>query len=203
MSEKVTFYHNPMSRGRIARWMLEEVDADYETIVLDWKKAEHKGAAYLKINPMGKIPTIVHRGITVTETPAICAYLADAFPKAGLSPALDSLDRGTYLRWFFFVAGCFEPALLDLTNPRVHKVEASHAGHGTSADTFKTLEIAISKGFILGSKFSAADLYIASSIGYALFTKQLEPKPIFVDYVRRCQDRPAFRRAEEKDGHFG
>ena len=202
MNETITFYHNPMSRGRTVRWMLEEIEASYDTIILDWKKAENKSEAYLKINPMGKIPAIVHRGAAITETPAICMYLADAFPKSAMAPSIESADRGSYVRWFFFVAGCFEPALMDLSNPRSQKVEPTRAGHGKPDDVFNALELAIQNGYIAGSKFTAVDLYVAASLGFAMFTKQIEAKQIFVDYVNRCQDRPAYRRAIEQDGHF-
>ncbi len=203
MADKITFYYNPMSRGRIVHWMLEEVESDYEIKLLDWKKAEHKTSEYLKINPMGKIPTIVHRGVVITETAAICMYLADAFPNSNLAPAIGDLDRGTYLRWFFFVASCFEPALLDIKNPRTQKVESSQLGYGSSVDTFNTLEKAISNGFILGKKFSAADVYISSSIGWGLISKQLEPRPAFQNYVKLCSDRSAFKRFTEQVGPLG
>ena len=104
MTDKIVFYHNPQSRGRIVHWMLEEANAPYEVKVVDFEKKEHKSDAYLAINPMGKIPAIVHRGTVITESAAICAYLADAFPAAGLAPALDDPKRGTYLRWLFFGA---------------------------------------------------------------------------------------------------
>src|SRR5262249_51799760 len=113
MADRLVFYHNPMSRGRIVHWMLEEVGATYETKVMNLEKREHKTPEYLAVNPMGKIPAIVHGETVVTETAAICAYLADAFPKAGLAPALGDHARGTYYRWFFFGAGCLEPAIVD------------------------------------------------------------------------------------------
>ena len=113
MMERVTFYHNPMSRGRIAHWMLEESGAPYDVKILSFEKGEHKAPEYLAINPMGKVPAIVHRGTVVTEAAAICAYLADAFPQNDLAPALDDPARGTYYRWLFFGAGCIEPALVD------------------------------------------------------------------------------------------
>ncbi len=200
MTDKITFYYNPMSRGRIVHWMLEEIGAEYETKILDWKKAEHKTPEYLKINPMGKIPTIVHKNVVITEAAAICVYLADAFPKADLAPSLTDLNRGTYLRWFFFAASCLEPAFLDTQNPRTKKVESSHLGYGSSKDTFDTLEKAIANGYILGKKFSAADIYISSSMGWGLMTKQLEPRPIFENYVKICSDRPGFARFTEKAG---
>src|SRR5689334_8952331 len=99
MSDVVTFYYNPMSRARMAHWMLEEVQAPYEIKVIDFGKREHKSPEFLKINPMGKLPAIKHKGVVITETPAICAYLADAFPKAGLAPKVDDPKRGSYLRW--------------------------------------------------------------------------------------------------------
>ena len=113
MSDRVTFYHNPMSRGRIVHWMLEEAGAAYDVKLLDFEKREHKTPEFLAVNPMGKIPTIVHRGVVVTETPAILAYLADAFPGAGLAPRSDDPARGPYFRWLFFGASCIEPALID------------------------------------------------------------------------------------------
>lgn len=113
MSDTIKFYHNPMSRGRIVHWMLEEVGAKYEVQVLDFSKKEHKSPAYLAINPMGKVPAIVHKNTVITETAAICAYLADAFPKAALAPRLDDPSRGTYYRWLFFGTACFEAAIID------------------------------------------------------------------------------------------
>ena len=109
----ITFYTNPMSRGRIVHWLLEELGVPYDMKILDFEKGDHKKPDYLKINPMGKVPAIVHRGVVVTEAAAICTYLADAYPKAGLAPALDDPQRGTYLRWIFFGAGCIEPAIVD------------------------------------------------------------------------------------------
>src|SRR5688500_18243314 len=102
MGDEIVFYHNPLSRGRIAHWMLEEVGAPYRIELLDLEKGEHKKPAYLAINPMGKIPTITHRGVVITEAADICTYLADAFPAAKLAPSIDDPARGTYLRWLFF-----------------------------------------------------------------------------------------------------
>ena len=113
MSDEVVFYHNPRSRAQMAHWMLEEVGAPYRIVPISFEKGEHKSPEFLKVNPMGKLPTIVHRGIVVTETGAIIAYLADAFPAAGLAPAVSDPARGAYYRWLFFGAGCIEPALLD------------------------------------------------------------------------------------------
>jgi len=113
MADRVTLYSNPMSRGRTVQWLLDELGAPYDLKVLDLAKSEQKAPEYLAINPMGKVPAIVHRGVVVTEAAAICVYLADAFPQAGLAPKLDDPKRGTYLRWIFFGVGCFEPAVMD------------------------------------------------------------------------------------------
>ena len=195
MTDRVTFYHNPMSRGRIVHWMLEEVGAPYDVKILDFEKREHKSPEYLAINPMGKIPAIVHRGTVVTEAGAICAYLADAFPKAGLAPALDDPARGTYFRWILFGAGCVEPALVDHMFKRPPPDRQAALGYGSYADTLNALEKALAPGpFILGEQFSAADVYIGSEIGWGMMAKSLEPRPAFQEYFARVCARPAYKR---------
>jgi glutathione S-transferase len=195
MADTITFYHNPMSRGRIAHWMLEESGAPYQIKVVDFEKMQHKSKDFLAINPMGKIPAIVHRGTVITEAAAICAYLADAFPAAGLSPALDDPKRGTYFRWLFFGAGCVEPAIIDHMFSRPAPSRPAALGYGNYPDTVNTLEKAISPGpFILGERFSAADVYIGSAIGWGMMTKALEPRPTFGAYLARLSERPAYKR---------
>ncbi|MEO5667517.1 MAG: glutathione S-transferase family protein [Bdellovibrionota bacterium] len=199
MANTLQFYTNPMSRGRIAHWMLEEIGVPYETHLLNMKRGEHKSAEYLKINPMGKVPTLVHNGVVITEAAAICAYLADAFPQAKLAPATASPERGTYLRWFFFSSGPVEAALTDKTNPRATEARASMLSYGTYADTLDTLEKALTPGpFVLGEQFTAVDLYIASQIGYGLMVKSLEARPVFLEYLQRCASRPGYERANAK-----
>ena len=196
MTDKVVFYHNPQSRGRIVHWMLEEAKAPYEVRVIDFDRKEHKSERYLAINPMGKIPAIVHRGTVVTESAAICAYLADAFPAAGLAPALDDPKRGTYLRWLFFGAGCVEPAVIDQLFSRPPPSRPSAMGYGNYADTVNTLEKALTPGpFVLGERFSAADVYLGSAIGWGLSMKAVEPRPAFGAYLGRVGQRPAYQRA--------
>jgi glutathione S-transferase len=195
MNDEIVFHHNPMSRGRIVHLMLEELGAPYRIELHDFEKREHKAPAYLAINPMGKIPAIEHRGTVVTEAAAICVYLADAFPKARLAPALDDPTRGTYLRWLFFGAGCVEPAIMDHMFKRPAVERPSALGYGSYDDTLNALEKAVTPGpFILGDRFSAADVYVGSQIGWGLMTKSLEPRPPFVAYVARLGDRPAFQR---------
>jgi glutathione S-transferase len=197
MSDKVTFYTNPMSRGRMVHWMLEEVEAPYEPKILDFEKREHKSPEYLAINPMGKLPAIVHRGVVVTETPAIITYLADTFASGRLAPKLDDPKRGTYLRWMFFGAGCVDPAIMEKMLNRAPVERTGALGYGTYEDTLNALEKAITPGpYILGDTFSAVDLYIGSQIGFGLMTKSLEPRPSFQAYAARVTERPAFQRAQ-------
>ena len=200
MTDTIAFYHNPQSRGRIAHWMLEEVNAPYEINVVDFDKREHKSADFLAINPMGKIPAIVHRGTVVTESAAICAYLADAFPAANLAPPLGDPQRGTYLRWLFFGAGCVEPAIVDRLFSRPPPSRPAALGYGNYDDTLNTLEKVISAGpFILGERFSAADVFVGSAIGWGFATKAIEPRPAFAEYLKRVSGRPAYQRAEAQN----
>lgn len=199
-SDQITFYYNPMSRGRTVHWMLEELQVPYETKLLKWETGDHKKPEYLKINPMGKIPAIVHKGVVVTEVPAILAYLADAFPQAHLAPDVSSPDRGPYYRWLFFAAANIEPAMLDLKSPRVNAPPTSHIGHGRTQDVIDTLEKTLNKGYLVGDRFSAADLFMAANVEWWIFMKVLEPRPVFKQYLALCQDRPSYRRFMEKAG---
>jgi len=202
MPSEIEFYYNPMSRGRIAHWMLEEAGASYEVKHIDWKTNDHKSPEFLKINPMGKIPAIVHKGVVVTENAGICSYLADVYPEAGLAPTVTDPQRGAYYRWLFFVASCLEPAMLDKTHPRTKSPGAMQLGHGSTEDVVRTIESAIARGFLVGEKFSAADLYLAANLEWYLFAEVLENKPVYQEYVGRCHDRPGFRRFFDQVGGF-
>jgi len=196
----LTFYTHPQSRGRVIRWMLEEVGAPYETVVLGYM-ASMKSADYLAINPMGKVPAIRHGETVVTETAAICAYLADAFPDAGLAPPHGSRLRGPYYRWLFFAAGPVEAAV---TNKAL-KVEVSDeqrafVGYGSFDAAIDNLENALRPGpYICGEDFTAADLYVGSQIGYGMMFGTIDKRPIFEEYFGRLQARPAAIRAREID----
>ncbi|MEJ7927332.1 glutathione S-transferase family protein [Sphingobium sp. AN641] len=194
----LTLYTNPMSRGQIARWMLEEVGQPYETEILDFT-ADMKAPAYLAINPMGKVPAIVHNGAVVTECAAICAYLADAFPAANLAPPLDA--RSDYYRWLFFAAGPVESAI---TNKALGFVvpdgRERMAGYGTLDDTLNALEQAVSgDGWICGDRFTAADVYVGSQIDWGLAFGTMPARPAFEAYASRLQARPAYQRQKEMD----
>lgn len=199
MSEEVVFYSSPMSRGRIAHWMLEEVQAPYRFEMVNLESGEQKKPPYLAVNPMGKVPAIVHRGTVVTEAGAICAYLADAFPAAGLAPPTDSAQRGTYYRWMFFGGSCVEAAVIDRMLSRPAASRPAALGYGSYEDTVATLESALKPGpYILGERFSAADVYIGSQIGFGMRMKALEGRPVFQDYFNRLQQRPAYQRFMEQ-----
>jgi glutathione S-transferase len=198
MSDELVFYTNPMSRGRVVRWMLEEVGQPYRTEILAWGPAL-KAPDYLAINPMGKVPAITHGGHVVTEVAAICAYLADAFPQAGLAPA--PAHRAAYYRWLFFAAGPFESAVtnkgLGFVVPADREIMA---GYGNFARTMDTLEYAVSQtAYVAGAQFSAADVYIGSHIGFGLQFGSIEKRPAFVEYAARVSGRPAALRAREID----
>lgn len=190
-----------MSRSATVHWMLEELGVPYEVELVDLKKKQQKSPELLALNPMGKLPTLVHDDVVVTESAAICAYLADAFPEKKLAPAINDSQRGPYLRWLFFTASCFEPALLDNMMKRT-VTDPSALGYGSFEDTMKTLESQLQKGpFIIGDTFTAADVYLASQLSWAMMVKALEPRPVFSQYVQRCSERPAFARfrAQAKD----
>jgi glutathione S-transferase len=186
MSDEIIFYHNPMSRARTVHWMLEEVGAPYRIELVDLQKGEQKQPAFLAVNPMGKLPAIMHRGTAITETGAICTYLADAFPAAGLAPRLDEPVRGTYLRWMFFGASCVDSALVDRMLSRPAPERTSAMGYGRYEDLVETLEKAITPGpYILQQRFSAADVFIGA-------------RPAFQRYLGQLTQRPAYQRVQQQ-----
>ena len=192
------FYTNPMSRGQIARWMLEEVGAPYEQVLLDYGTTM-KAPDYLAINPMGKVPAIKHGDVVVTECAAICAYLADAFPEAGLAP--DPASRGDYYRWLFFGAGPLEQAI---TNKAlgfdVPADKAIMAGYGNFDAAMDGLEAAVKgKRYIAGDRFSAADVYVGSQIGWGLAFGSIDKRPAFEAYWAGICERPAYLRGKAID----
>lgn len=203
MSDELVFYTNPISRGRIVRWMLEEVGQPYRTEIIEYGP-HMKSPPYTDINPMGKVPALRHGDAVVTECAAICAYLADAFPQAGLAPAPGSRERAAYYRWLFFAAGPAEAAIINTVLGFVTPPERSRmAGYGSLSDVLNTLEKAVSASdYLAGHCFTAADLYVGSQIGYGLNFGTIEKRPAFEAYWSRLKDRPAALRANEIDGPF-
>lgn len=200
MPDKLTFYTNPMSRGRIARWMLEEVGQPYETVVLEYGTTM-KAPEYLAINPMGKVPAIKHGETVVTECAAVCAYLADAFPQAGLAPAPTDKLRGPYYRWLFFAAGPVEAATTNKSlGVTADSDRKAMVGYGSQAEVLDVLEKAVTQNeYLLGGRFSAADVYLGSHIGWGLQFGSMEARPGFAEYVARIHNREAAKRANELD----
>ena len=196
MSELVLFTH-PMSRGRVARWMLEETGLPYDEVILDYGTTM-KSPEYLEINPMGKVPALRHGDVVVTENAAICTYLAELVPEKGLAPALGSPERGSYYRWFFFLAGPLEALLTARQSGTL--APAPSAGYGTEADAMRTLEGAVAgKTFLAGARFTAVDLYAAALLGFYMRIGALERKPAFEDYALPHLGRPAARAAQARD----
>jgi glutathione S-transferase len=200
MTDELVLYTNPMSRGRIARWMLEEVGQPYRTELLDFGTTM-KAPEYLAINPMGKVPAIRHGDTVVTEAAAICAYLADAFPETGLAPPAGDRLRGPYYRWLFFAAGPLEAALSNKSMGFVVPAEREGmVGYGRLANVLNVLDGAVSRSdYLVGDSFTAADLYVGAHIGFGLQFGTLEKRPAFERYWQRLAQRPAARRATEID----
>jgi glutathione S-transferase len=186
MADELVFYTHPMSRGRIVRWVLEELGRPYRTELLDFGTTM-KAPGYLAINPMGKVPTIRHGDTVVTECGAICAYLADAFPEAGLAPPPGDRLRGPYYRWMFFAAGPIEAAVTDRAlGVEVPQERRGTVGYGSFAEVIAALESAVSgRDYLVGDRFTAADVYVGSQIGWGMRFGSIEKRPAFERYWER------------------
>ncbi len=200
MSDELVFYTHPQSRGRLTRWMLEEIGHPYRTDVLAYGTTM-KAPAYRAINPMGKVPAIRHGDTVVTENAAICAYLADAFPAAKLAPPPGDARRGPYYRWLFFAAGPLEAAVTDKALGFVVPPERERmVGYGTLAETLAALEGTLSRDdYLAGDSFSAADLYVGAYLGFSMMFGTIEKRPVFERYAARLAQRPAAVRAAQLD----
>lgn len=198
MSEKLTLYSHPMSRGRIARWMLEETGVEYGVVMLDMGTTM-KAASYLEINPMGKVPVLMHGSQVVTECAAICAYLADAFPAARLAPPL--AERADYYRWLFFGAGPVEQAVTARAlGVEVPENKRGMVGFGSLEQVLDTLEQACTRhDYLAGNTFTAADVYTGSQIGWGMQFGTIDRRPAFVDYWERISSRVGYRSARALD----
>jgi len=197
----IIFYHNPMSRGQIIRWMLEEVGAPYDTEILDYASTM-KGDDYRSINPMMKVPAIFHNGGVVTECAAICAYLADVFPEAGLAPRED--EKADYYRWLFFAAGPLEQAVTNNVAGFNAKEEQKRMfGYGSYDLAVNTLADHLgSRDHVCGSRFTAADVYIGSAVLWGTQFGTLPKLDAFTAYGERVAEREAYKRGKDEDNQL-
>lgn len=198
----LTLYTNPMSRGRVVRWMLEEIGEPYNAVSMEFGPAT-QSEDFLALNPMGKLPVLTHGDAVVTETVAVCAYLADAFPQAKLAPpANDAEARAAYHRWLYFVAGPFESAIADkmLGVEDIPQDKQGFVGYGNYDKTVKTLEALVAnKTYIAGDGFTTADLVMTAYLDFYMQWKVLPSLPAFVAYVDKHNNRPAAVRATKTD----
>jgi glutathione S-transferase len=196
MSDKLTFYTNPQSRSSIVHWMLEEIGCRYTVQVLEYDTSM-KSPSYLAINPMGKVPAIQHGEQVITEAAAICTYLAEAFPAAGLLPA--PADRGAYYRWLFFTVGCLEPAYVNHAhgwNPATPAIQRG-IGYGSYERALDSVSSGIrGRTHVAGERFSAADLILASHLNWGMMIGAIEKRPEFLAYCAVHTKRPAALRAQ-------
>ncbi len=193
MAENLTLYTNPMSRGRIARWMMEEAGQPYEVVNVPFGP-KMKAPDYRTVNPMGKVPALKHGDKVITECAAICAYMGETFPEAGLAPRAD--ERADYYRWMFFAAGPLEQAVTNRAMGFVVPDERrGMSGYGSYEAVMDTLEKAVSAhDFIAGSRFTAADVYVGSAVAWGLMFGSIEKRPAFEAYAGRVTSREAYRR---------
>ena len=199
IDRKVTFFHSPQSRSVGTLILLEELGAEYELHQLNFKKGEQRQAEYLAVNPMGKVPAIVHRGALITEQGAVFTYLADLHPEAGITPAIGDALRGPYLRWLFYYGSSFEPALIDRSMKR-EPAPTSTSPYGDYDTMLKILFDQLEKGpFLLGDRFTAADVLWGTALRWTTMFKLVPETPVVKAYIERVTSRPAAQRAAKKD----
>ena len=197
---QLTLYHAVPSRGAIARWMLEEVGEPYDVHLLNLSQGEQRAPEYLAVNPMGKVPALKHGEVVITEAAAICAYLADAFPKAGLSIPIGDPRRGSYLKWLVFGPGCIEPAVTDRAFPRKQEPRRGMLGYGDYDTVMDVVAKAVAPGpYLMGEQFTAADVVIGANLRWGMMFKLIAERPEFTAYAARLAARPAAQRADAKD----
>jgi glutathione S-transferase len=200
---QLTFYHASPARSSIALWMLEEIGEPYDVKLLNLANGDQQKPEYLAINPMGKVPALKHGDAVVTESAAICTYLADAFPHAGLSVPLGDPRRGIYLKWLFYAPGVLEQAVTDRAFPRREEPRPSMLGYGEFERVMNVLSKAVTPGpYLMGEQFTAADVVIGANIRWGTMFKLIPERKELADYVARFKDRPALKRAEAKDADF-
>src|SRR5260370_16165229 len=197
---KLTLDQAGPSRWSVVRWMLEEIGEPYDIHFMSLSKGDNRAPDYLAINPMGKVPALRQGDVVITEAAAICAYLADEFPRAKLNVPVGDARRGPYLKWLFFGPSCIEPAMMDRAFPRKEEARRAALGYGDFDTVMDVVAKAVVKGpFILGEQFTAADVVIGSGLRFGMMFKLLPERPEFTAYVGRLAQRPALQRVDEKD----
>jgi len=196
----LTLYHAAPSRSSVTHWMLEEIGEPFDIHLLHLSQGENLKPDYLAINPMGKVPALKHNDVVITESAAICTYLADAFPKAKLNVPVGDPRRGIYLKWMFFGPSCVEPAVIDRAAPRKEEARRAMLGYGDFDTVMNVLAKAVTPGpFLMGEQFTAADVVIGSGLRWGTIFKLIPERKEFTDYIARFADRPALKRATAKD----
>ena len=196
----LTLYHAAPSRSSITRWMLEEIGEPYDIHLLSLSKGDNRASEYLAVNPMGKVPALKHGDTVITEGAAICAYLADEFPRAKLNVPIGTPRRGVYLKWLFFGPNCIEAAMIDRASPRKEEARRAMLGYGDFDTVMDVTAKAVAKGpFLMGEQFTAADVIVGSTLRWGMMFKLLPERPEFVAYTNRLATRPALQRAEAQD----
>ena len=196
----LTLYHAAPSRSSIVHWMLEEVGEPFDIHLLSLQKGENREPGYLAINPMGKVPALKHGEVVVTEAAAICLYLADAFPNAGLAVPIGDPRRGPFLKWLFFGPSVIEPAVTDRAFKRAAEAPRAALGYGDFETTMDVVAKAVERGpYLLGEQFTAADVVVGSTLRWATMFKLIPERPEFLAYMARFTERPALKRAEARD----
>ena len=197
---KLTLYHAAPSRSSITRWMIEEIGEPYDIHLLSLSKGDNRSPEYLAVNPMGKVPALKHGDTVIAEAAAICAYLADEFPRAKLNVPIGTPRRGAYLKWLFFGPSCIEAAMIDRASPRKEEARRAMLGYGDFDTVMDVTAKAVAKGpFLMGEQFTAADVIVGSTLRWGMMFKLLPERPEFVAYTNRLATRPALQRAEAQD----
>src|SRR4051794_7578347 len=196
----LVLYHAAPSRSSIVHWMLEEIGEPYDIHLLSLKREENRQPAYLGVNPMGKVPALKHGDAIITEAAAICLYLADAFPNAGLGVPIGDPRRGPFLKWLFFGPSVIEPAMMDRAFKRAEEAPRAALGYGDYDTVMDVVAKAVETGaYILGDRFTAADVVIGSGLRWGMMFKLIPERPEFLAYADRLTQRPALQRAEARD----
>jgi len=199
----IKLYHSRQSRSVRPRWLLEEIGAPYELVTLDMQKGEHKTPAYMKVHPHGAVPALVDGDLQLFESAAICAYLADKFPEKRLAPPVGTPARGLYYQWMVYAIATLEPPVIDVFMQTAMLPEAERspavlaAARKKFGDVATVLEQALgTRPFLLGEQFTAVDVMIGSTLGWAQMLGLLEGKKTLHEYVQRLSERPASQKAQ-------